>query len=349
MSAIPFYDASLNLSTAFDALFLLLTGSVAYLAGLYYFSLDRKTKKYDEKVRNTIRTDPAFSGITEAAETEIEPTSDSTLSKGITVVKELGGDRTKPDKVVKVDGETELERREEILFERAKEIPGKNILRPNIVGAIRNYFAYKIALDDDEYSGDVAKHFKDKLEEYDCSAKITQIAKPDRYEDVVLIDESNGADLDPLNDIFLDLVSAAEKYCVDPHSHVNDKEDAIEECREFLMLALWSLWTNNMRGVKVQEDKNQDRYIGVYRDAAKADLDWTLWVMPCKECDESEFKRIRHLGWKINDIVDQHWDDEFSTHHSHGNSIRNMEFVPEPFVVYQKEESVIRGGANDSN
>lgn len=319
----------------------------AFLGSLWYWSLDRETEKYDEEVRENIKEEPAFSGIRVAAAPEFFATSDSKASKTVSLArKAVGGRSRKPDKIVAVDGDTLEERKIEMVRERAREIPGKNILSNDLVATIRNYYAYKLALNSDGVGSGVVEHFRSRLEDFEHSEKVDELGTPDNYEEVSLITEHiTDGNRDPLNDIFLRLVRAAELYCIDETADVNDQHEQIEECQSYLMLCFFSLWAKSMKGVEVHGDIEQQQCLSEYRRDIRDEDNWGYWVLPKEECEEPEFKRIRHMGWKIRDILNQYWEDQqYSVHHSHGDSIRNMEHVAVPFLVFLKDEEVFRGG-----
>lgn len=334
-----------ELEFALSVLTFIVTTLAVFVLAIWYFSLDRKTNAYDDDLREAIKDNRAFSGIRRSADVDIYATSDSALSKGVTKIKELLGRRSnRPDKIVVLDGDVFQKRKEEIIRERVREIPGKNILREDLVAALRNYYGFKLALASEDISSEVVEHFQNNFEKYEHSSKIKKLGKTDSYESITLLDDPV-EEYDPLNDVFLRLVEAAELHCIGPVDDVNGKHEEIERCREFLMLALIGLWAERMKGVQVAEEQDRDTCLQKYRVDIRDEDNWSYWVLPCEECDESEFKRIRHLGWRIDEIASEHWGEGvYDTFHTHGDSIRDMQYVPTPFVIVQKDEKEFRGG-----
>lgn len=323
----------------------------AFVGALWYWGLDRKTEVYDEQLRTDIEEDAAFSGIRRAARPKFIATSDATVSKFISWVKEkTGRGSEKPDKIVAVEGGTLEDRKIEMIGERVREIPGKNILAPDLVATIRNHYAYKLALSLEGVDSRVVEHFQNRLEEYEYSRKVNDLAKPGHYEDITLIEDSNSdIEKDPLNDVFLRLVRAAELHCIGPISDITEKQVKIENCRENLMLLFFGLWAQRMKGVEVRRGLSEGDCLSAYRADIRDEDNWGYWLLPREKCDEEEFTRLRHMGWRVSNIIDEYWEDgSYSVFHPKGNSIIEMEQVKTPFVIFRKDEDEFRGGGPSS-
>lgn len=329
------------------SLFLGLGGLIAAFVGaLWYWGLDRKTEVYDEQLRTDIEEEAAFSGIRRAARPKYIATSDATVSKLFSWLKEKAGrESEKPDKIVAVAGDTFEERKIEMIRERVREIPGKNILAPDLVATLRNHYAYKLALNTEGVDSNVVEHFRSQLEEYEHAQKVVDLAKPDNYDDITLLETNLDGKRDPLNDVFLRLVRAVELHCIFPTSEVNNKHEEIERCREHLMLLFFGLWTQRMKGVEVRKELAEDDCLPVYRADIRDEDNWGYWLLPKEKCDRDEFKRVRHMGWRISQIIDTYWrNDSYSTLHPKGDSIREMSQVETPFLIFRKDENEFRGG-----
>jgi len=324
----------------------------AFVSFLWYSNLDRKTEQYDEELREDIEQKSDFSGITRAAHPKFITTSDSTFSKSKAIVeKQLGKYSGKPDKLVVVSGDNENERKIEMIRERVREIPGKNILASELVAAIRNHYAYRLALSREKVGSRVVEHFKSERDEYEFSNRVTELAQTDSYYNVTIFDESSDEEgSDPLNDIFLRIVEAAEQYCVAPAEGIEQTHETIEDCQSILMLTFFGLYAQSMKGAKIGGDRSRDQYINGYRSDIRDDDNWGYWILPKNQCDEEDFERIRYIGWKIEDILNEHWRNNiYSTLYTKGDSIREMEYVETPFLIFQKDEEQFRGGGHGSD
>lgn len=322
----------------------------AYVGALWYWGLDRKTEAFDQELREEIEADDSFSGIRQSAKPDYVVTSDSNLSKSLSAVKVAVGRLVeKPDKIVVVDTDDPQERNIQMIRERTREIPGRNLLTSDLVGAIRNHFAYQLALSQEDISSGVVEHFKTAFEEYEHSGKVQTLAKPETYHEITLREIADSDETqDPLNDVFLELAQAAEMYCVSEISNTTDQRQEIERCQELLMSLFFSLWTQHAKGVRVPEHLPSDECLPLYRRTIRDEDNWGYWMLPMEECDEEEFERLRHLAWRIEDIVEEYWSDEIhSCLHPEADSIREMEFVGTPFVVFQKDEALFRGGGHN--
>lgn len=319
----------------------------AFFGGLWYLSTDHKTQMYDEELRAEIEGDEAFRGIRGAARTKFIVTSDSRISKSIGLVRKgIGLMANTPDKIVVVEGNTIEERQIEMVRERVRDIPGKNILTKNLVAAIRNHYAYKLALNQDSVGSSVAEHFQSRLEEIEHADKVNLLSNSDIYDEVCLLEDSEiDGTRDPLNDIFLRLVEAAERYRINPLSDVRDQVDEIDRCQEHFMLTFFALWTQKMKGIEVEEGLSSDECLTAYRTDIRDKDNWGYWMISREECEEDEFARLRHLAWGIHDIIDDYWRGvNYSVLHPSGDSIREMDQVEIPFLSCLKDERVFRGG-----
>jgi hypothetical protein len=323
-----------------------LTFAVAFVLASWYWSLDRRTEAYDDKLRQEIREDTAFSGIRRAAHQNYIATSDSRISKFITALKDTAGRQTGAlDKIVVVKSPDLRERKIEMIRERARDIPGKNILSKELVGALRNHYAYQLALSQEEISSDIVEHFKRSLDEYEHSSQVETLSEPESFEDVVLIEPTEHSRRDVLNDIFLPLVRASEIYCVDLVSDTQRKRAEVDRCQEILMLTFFGLWAGRMKGIIVLPDMDEDECETAYRHNIRDVNNWGYWMLSEDQCEEGEFRRLRHLAWQLNDIINDYWSEHpYKKLHPKGDSIREMEQVDRPFVIFQKDEDIFRGG-----
>lgn len=334
---------SIDLETS---LLLALLGCIAsFSAALWYWSLDRKTESYDKRLRADIENDEAFSGIQTAATTEFIATSDSNTSRMATQIKQLTGSRSgKPDKIVPVSGDTFEQRKIEMIRERCREIPGKNILDQDLVAAIRNYYAYKLALKREDVASDVVEHFQSKFESYEASERVSELGKSTTYEDVTLI-ETPGSERDPLNDIFLRVVEAAEEHCIRPVSNLGEKQEEIERCREFLMLTFFGLYARGIVGVELHEELDRDDCLKAYRTTIRDGDDRGYWLLPKTDCGEDEFNRLKYVGWQISEILNEYWGDKnYSGLYPNASSPKKIEYAETPFLLFRKDVGEFEGG-----
>ena len=345
MAAVPEISVA-RLELIGTLILVVISAGTAFVGALWYLGLDRQTEQYDNRLREDIEQEAAFSGIQRAAEQDFIATSDSTTSKVTSQVEKLRGRWSEnPDKIVVVSGDTLSARKTEMIRERCREIPGKTILSSELTAAIRNHYAYRLALSTEDVSSEVAEHFQSKFEEYEHSERVNELAKPENYEEVTVLNDRLDGERDPLNDVFLRIVEAVERHCVSPISDVNRKGEEVERCRSLLMLTFFGLYAQKMKGVEFHDELSQDACENEFRTAIRTDDNWGYWVLANGACDEAEFKRVRHICWRLGNILDEYWESgEYSELYPQGESIRKLEYVLEPFVVYQKEEEQIRGG-----
>lgn len=322
----------------------------SFIVVLYYLGLDHQTQNYDEELRREIQSDPSFSGLGNTGNVRYVPTSDNKVSKVKTKIDTTRGKVSgKPYKIVLVDGDSIKQRKIEMIRERVREIPGKNLLSQDLVGAIRNYYAYNLALQTDGVSSGVVEHFKSNLEEYEPSNKVMALGDPSHFGEVLLIDNINeDSEKDVLNDVFIPLVRATEQFCVEPAPNANSKRKEIERCERLLRLAFFGLWTQRLKGIKVTDDHSRDDCVAAYRNDIRDRDNWGYWLLHENECDEQDFKLIRYLAWKIDGKIEEHWESgTYSKLHPKAESIIDLEHVENPFVLFQKNEEEFRGGASN--
>lgn len=346
MAAVPeAFLSSLDLIAS--VVITVLTAGAAFVGGLWYLSLDRKTENYDDQLQEDIEEEAAFSGIQEAAERDFIATSDSSISKVTTHIEKVtGGWSENPDKIVIVSGDTFTGRKIEMIRERCREIPGKTILSSELVAAIRNHYAFKLALAREDVNSEVVEHFRSKFEEYEHSGRVSELSKPENYENVIVLNDPGlDGQPDPLNDVFLRIVKAAERHCVRPISNLTEKSQEMERCRSLLMLTFFGLYAQSMKGAENHNELSEEECLNGFRTSIRDEDNWGYWLLPNGDCSEEEFKRIMHMCWRIGKILDEYWDDEdYSELYPHAASIKELEYVAEPFIVYQKDEEQFRGG-----
>ena len=156
----------------------LIPALLAFLLFHYFWSLDKRTASFDEDCRKEINEDQSFREIRRGADPEFIITSESRTSKAISELKKITG-RVKegPTKIVVLEEQSEEERKKEIILERCKEIPGKNLINPKLLASIRNYYAYKLSLKTEGENSDVTEHFRSRFEEYEYSNRVNELSK----------------------------------------------------------------------------------------------------------------------------------------------------------------------------
>lgn len=335
----------LDLAIAF--LFGLITAIPAFVGALWYFGLDRKTGAYDKELRSDIEGEEAFRGIREAAYPSFVTTSNSAASRFTSQLQvALGKLSERPHKFVVVEGDTIEERKIEIIRERCREIPGKLVLNPEVVAAIRNHYSYKLALASDDIDSSVAEHFKRKFESYEFSKRVKELADSSTFSRISLLDGSDREiDRDALNDVFLPVVRATERWCIRPITDVDEKRKEIDRCRGLLMLTFFGLYAKSMKGIVVHDGLGRKDCVSAYNRDIRDENNWGYWLIPTENCDEEEFRRLRHMGWRVSRLIAGYLSDiDYTQLHPPAESLRMMEYVESPFWVFQKEEEVFRGG-----
>lgn len=180
------------LSALESLLFILITiisGILVFFAGLWLVSLDRETQRYDNRLQRTIRENPAFSGIREAAQPEYIVTSDSRISKTIGRARKFLGRSQRPQKIIPVDDDVIEPRKIEFIRQRSRNIAGRNILGRELTGAINSYYAYLLALNEEGVGSPIVEYFESNLEGYEDSQKIIDLGKSANFDEVTLFDE----------------------------------------------------------------------------------------------------------------------------------------------------------------
>lgn len=349
------FHQNFPLSAAETLIFLLVvafTALVGFLGWIWYYNLDRRTHAYDKKLRESIQTESSFSGIREVAKYEFIATSDTALSKFIgRARKMIGRSSGDPHKIIPVDEDVITPRKIEFIRQRVQLIPGRNILGNELMGAIRNHYAYQLALSVESPDSPVIEHFQSQLGEYDDAQKVNDLSNSSAYDEITLLQpHTTNSDKDPLNDVFLSLVSCAEKHCVRRAPDTVSTGEQIDRCREVLQLSLFMLWTRRMMGIEVQQTMAEDECLTEYRIDVRDEDNWGYWMLSAGSCDQSEFERLRHLAWRIQGVLEEHWEDEnYSKLYPYGESIREIEYVDSPFVIFHKFEHEIRGGGPTSS
>lgn len=325
----------------------LIAAGSAFIGTLWYFGLDRKTEAYDDKLRSEIESEEAFRGIQEAAYPSFVTTSNSSVSRLTSQIQiSLGKLSKRPDKIVVVDGDTIEDRKIEIIRERCREIPGKLVLNAEVVAAIRNHYSYKLALSSEDVGSSVAEHFKRKFESYEFSKRVNDLADPSNYPEISLLDSSDSTiERDALNDVFLPIVRSAERFCIQPITNIDDKRIEIERCRGLLMLTFFGLYTQSMKGIAFSDGLDSGECVNAYNIDIRDENNWGYWLISTRDCDEGDFRELRHMGWRIRRIIEDYWTDvEYTQLHPPTESLREMDYVENPFWIFQKDEEVFRGG-----
>jgi len=287
-----------------------------------------------------------------AAEPNFIATSPAHISKFTSAIKEARGRLSEsPEKFVVVKGQNEEERKIEMIRERVRQIPGKNILSRELVGALRAHYSLQLAIKSEDVSSTIIEHFRSNFNNYEHASKVKDLADPENFENLLLLDDVQlDPKRDPLNDVFLELTRAAELYCIENRQNAHEKREALNHCEEVLMLAFFGMWARRTKGIEVHSELARGDCISAYRTDVRDNDNWGYWVLPKEQCGEDEFERIRHLCWRLESIVEQYWEDEpYLSLFPYNESIREMETVDVPFVVFQKEEKVYRGGGNSGN
>lgn len=321
-------------------------GIISYVLFYYYFiDLDRKTESFDRDLRAEIREEPALRGIRENSNFAIISTSDTAVSTATVPLRKLRGTWSDvPHEIVPVDGRSPEERQKEVIRIHAREIPGKNIIQSDLVAAIRNYYAYKLALSELGPESEITHHYQSLFDEYDYSDRVRTLARPEHFDEVCII-EHDGEAIRPLDDIFLEVLKGVERYCVATISDLDEQEREMERCREFMMEFFWGLYAEVMKGAVLNSEVNGDTYLGKFREDIRERDNIGYWVLPTPECNQQEFDRFLHIGWNVEQILDEYWHEEnFSSLHPPTSSIPEMDFVDTPFLVFRKSLEEFGGG-----
>lgn len=322
-----------------------LAAIVGFLAFYFYWSIDRKTESFDKRCKAAVENHPAFRGIRRGARFDYIITSNSSTAKAWAVLKKFSGKWTnKPSKIVVVESQTLEERHKEIIFERCREIPGKNIIDPELVASLRNFFAYKLALKELGEKSEVAHHFKSKFEKYEFSGRVNELGKEEYYEKVTLLD-GDVEGKNPLSDVFLPILQGAEDHCVSPITDFEEKKREIERCREFMMATFWGLYSQDIKGVELDGSIDKDEAADLFRIDVRDRDNIGYWVLLSGDTTDKEFKEFKYIAWKVGEILDEYWNEgNYSELYPNSKSIPEMENVQTPFLVYRKELDQFQGG-----
>jgi len=309
---------------------------IAFLASYYWWSADRDAEKFDSRCRETVNKDPAFRGLKRNPDRLII-TSDTRTSRAVTTFKKIKDDLTgKPHQIVPIDGESRAERKKRVLLERCKEIPGKNILDADLVACLRNFYAYKLALKEEGVDSETTHHFKKKIESHKFAGRVQYLSDSENYGEITLLD-CVSSEKNALDDVFLPLLRGAERYCIKPYSDVEKQRQEIGRCREFIMYTFWGMYQGDLVGMDITEDIERDECVQLYRRDVRDGDRVGYWLLG-EECEKQEFDEFKNIAWKIEDILDEYWNDgNFSELYPNAESIPQMDYVSLPFVIFQKD------------
>lgn len=327
--------------TLSDLEFLALTvGSIliGYLAESFYLNLDKKTEIYALKCRNIIEENPAFRSVTTRAASNIIATSDSRLTQARTRIKSalLSRDSRRPQKVVPLESRSMEERRKVILFERIKEIFGTPVIDKELLGCIRNYYAFKLAVERDGFDSETAVHYLEKFRNYEHANRVRRLDSEEHYRNISLIDEEIDGK-NTLDDVFLRIIRGANDHCVGS-TDSTEVVDTIDECRAMVMGTFFDLYSQRMKGLEMPDSMDIGDCVGTYRTDVREEDHVGYWLLPESNCTEAEFKRFRSAAWKTQDVLDGYWKKEnFSPLYPTAARIPDMPYVRTPFIVFRKD------------
>lgn len=252
---------------------------IGFFAFYFYWSLDRKTELFDKNCREDIKDHDEFRGLQRGSQTKLISTSDTRTSKAISILQKLVGKLSdKPHKVVVVGSQSIEERKKEVIFERCKDVKGKNVIQPELVAALRNFFAYKLALLREGRESDIAHHFRERFEQYEFSGRIMKLADTDHYDEISLVDDHSR--IKPLDDVFLEIVEGAQRHCVSGRDNLAQMKEDIEQCSEFMMWLFFSLYMGEAKGVVLEDGLEQDHVENQYRvDVREQDIRGIGWCL----------------------------------------------------------------------
>lgn len=325
-----------------------LSGIVSFLVFAYHWSLDARSEKFSEQCKNHMSKSSSFRSIPNRTRKTIVVTSDSNTSKARSLLKRIRGSvSTKPQKIVPMESQSMEERKKEIIFENCKDIPGKLIIRRNLLGCLRNYFCYRYALENN-VEDEITLHFKTKFEEYENSNIVQTLASADYFQEISLVPDHRG-EKTPLDDVFLPILQGAQDHCVQPVRDRGLKEREIERCRAFMMQLFWRMYSQDMVGIIDDNRLTEGECVGKYRIDVKENDNIGYWLLPNSECGENEFKRFCYIGWKIQeDVLDEYWSKKnYEELYPDGGDIKDMEFVESPFIVFRKKLGEFQEGAQE--
>jgi|AntDeeMinimDraft_4_1070355.scaffolds.fasta_scaffold05912_3 hypothetical protein len=318
-----------------------------YLIGGYYWGLDHQSNQFDDQVRTEIKSQPALKGLERTSDTKLIATSNERSSKAISKLQQLRGRRTEtPDKIIVFDSDDLEHRKIEMIRDRVRTIPGQTILNNDLIATIRAYYGYRVCLATEDVGSSVTAHFQNQLEKYEFSEQVKALGKAENL-DTVMLDHVDGEaeDKDPLNDVFLEMVEAVEQSYVGMSNSIEDTEELIEECQQVLVPFFLGLKYGKILGTVVDVGEDNNDYIRKYKLDIRDEDNWGYWMLTKNGCGEEQFDAVRHLCWRIDQLVEDGWGDEqFNKMHPKPEDLTEMEYVEQPFIILQKEERVYRGG-----
>lgn len=327
-----------------ETLLIIVPAAVTFLVFYFYWDLDQKTEKFDERCREDIRSEEAFHTIRKSADIEYIITSDTRRSKAKSALQKLSNSRSnKPYKIVPVESQSKEERKKEIILERCREIPGKNIIQPELLGAIRNYHAYKLALSQEGVDSNVTQHFHSKFQEYELSGRIADLTDTDHYENICLFGNP-GENKRPLR-LFLRILEEVENECLVNSNNLDKHEKEINECRRRMMFLFYGMWSGDMKGAILTKDIGREIYTTKFREDIRENDNVGYWLAADFDGLNIDIGRFNNVAWKIDNILDEYWDeDNYTKLHPNADSIPQIEQVSYPFILFQKELEEFNGG-----
>lgn len=334
------------ISTLKFLLWILATAVPVFLGLFYYWSLDRKTNNFDEQCREGLQENSVFKGIRRGARPNLIATSDSKTSKVTTSVKKLRGKISdRPYKIVPVDDRSFDERKKEVIFERCKEVPGKTIIDSDLLAAIRNYYAYQLALDVEGSDSDVTQHFRSKLEEYDDSDRVLELGRKDKFDDVSLCDDDKRRELEPLTDVYLRILEGVERHCIQSIDDLQEKEKEVERCREFMMETFWGLYSENIKGVEVSNGLRNETAVNLIRTDVRDNDNIGYWLLMEGDSGIDDLGRFLNVGYGVKGVLDEYWGDgNYSELYPDADSIPDVDVSERPFFLFSKDLDEFGGG-----
>lgn len=324
---------------------------IGFTISNYYWSLDHRANQFDDDVRTQIKAQPALNGLEGTANTQLIATSNDASSKAISRIQELRGRRgNNPDKIIVFETDDLEQRKIEMVRDRIRTIPGKTILNAELIASIRMYYGYRVCIATEGVDSIVTEHFKDQLEEYEFSEQVKALGKSENYETVMLNDADGEAeDRDALNDVFLKMVSAVERGYIQQSDSLEETEELVEECQQVLVPFFLGLRYGKILGVVADEETDNDEYIHKYRIDLRDNDNWGYWLLTDSQCEEDDFDAVRHLCWRIDQLVEDSWDsNNFNKIHPKPEDLTEMDYVETPFFILQMEERIYRGGGPGS-
>ncbi|MFP9192992.1 hypothetical protein ACLI4Q_15230 [Natrialbaceae archaeon A-CW1-1] len=315
---------------------------IGFLVFYFYWDLDRKTEQFDERCREDLESEEAFRTIRRGAAIKFVVTSDTRRSKAKASIQKLKSERSnKPYKIVPVESQSEEERKKEIILERCKDIPGKNIIQPELLGALRNYYAYKLSLSQEGKESDVTQYFYEKFQSYEYAGRILDLRETEHYENICLIENQSER---PIR-IFLQVLEGVEKHCLNHSEDLDKQEDEIERCREIMMFYFYGLWAGELKGFKLTKESDLSRCISKFREDIKQEDNSGYWILASNDIGKGNFGRFKNVGWKVENELNEYWGEEnFTNLYPGKDSIPAMEYVENPFIIFKKNYESFNSG-----